>query len=235
MSNSLQISDMWDCRCGRCGITSKFCPECGAKRPEAEKQDSNLGNKKISLAKVEPWNCSCGTKWISSKYCPKCGNAKTYDHTRNPFSKNEVADYYKYLLKSYLKSAQDGNTSIFFTLGEWYEKGLGTPKNNDEALKWYTRSANVGKANADLYFKLGEWSEKGIGGAKNKEAALQWYLEAFEAGKNTEKLISKLDALCSDGVAATNSNGMLLGIYLRLAESGKCDSELFFKIGECFE
>ena len=52
----------WDCpACGAKGITSKFCPECGAKRPEAPKG----------------WICpECGTKDILSKFCPNCGAKK---------------------------------------------------------------------------------------------------------------------------------------------------------------
>lgn len=49
--------DGWECSCGAKGITSKFCPECGAKRPE----------------KPSAWNCSCGAGGIMSKFCPECG------------------------------------------------------------------------------------------------------------------------------------------------------------------
>ncbi|MCH5188315.1 MAG: SPFH domain-containing protein [Oscillospiraceae bacterium] len=52
-------ADAWDCaECGAKGITSKFCPECGSKRPEAP----------------SAWDCAaCGTKGITSKFCPECG------------------------------------------------------------------------------------------------------------------------------------------------------------------
>ena len=53
-------ADTWDCSCGCKGITSKFCPECGSKRPEAPK----------------PWDCACGCKGITSKFCPECGSKK---------------------------------------------------------------------------------------------------------------------------------------------------------------
>ena len=53
-------ANSWTCSCGASGITSKFCPECGAKKPE------------------EPatWDCSCGAKNITSKFCPECGKPK---------------------------------------------------------------------------------------------------------------------------------------------------------------
>lgn len=50
----------WDCPCGQKGLTSKFCPECGAKRPESS----------------ATWDCSCGQKGITSKFCPECGKKR---------------------------------------------------------------------------------------------------------------------------------------------------------------
>ena len=49
----------WDCACGKTNITSNFCPECGAKKPE----DTT-------------WNCACGKIGITSKFCPECGAKK---------------------------------------------------------------------------------------------------------------------------------------------------------------
>ena len=50
--------DAWDCECGTRKIKSRFCPNCGKKRPE----------------RPERWDCvECGTKNISSRFCPNCG------------------------------------------------------------------------------------------------------------------------------------------------------------------
>jgi membrane protease subunit (stomatin/prohibitin family) len=79
------ISDTWDCACGQEGISTKFCPECGAKRPEPETTwDCACGKKGITskfcpecgAKRPEPettWDCSCGAKGITSKFCPECG------------------------------------------------------------------------------------------------------------------------------------------------------------------
>ena len=58
------IEDTWDCpQCGITKLTYKFCPSCGAKKPEQKPADS--------------WNCSvCGAKNITSKFCPDCGAKK---------------------------------------------------------------------------------------------------------------------------------------------------------------
>ena len=51
-------SDGWDCACGAKNIRSRFCPDCGAKKPEPK----------------AGWDCpECGTKNIASKFCPNCG------------------------------------------------------------------------------------------------------------------------------------------------------------------
>ena len=55
-----ETSAVWDCACGCTGITSKFCPNCGSKKPEAP----------------AAWDCACGRKGITSDFCPECGNKK---------------------------------------------------------------------------------------------------------------------------------------------------------------
>lgn len=54
------VTDSWNCSCGEQNITSKCCPECGAKRPTPP----------------QGWDCSCGCKNITSKFCPDCGAPK---------------------------------------------------------------------------------------------------------------------------------------------------------------
>lgn len=60
-------AESWDCpACGQKGITSNFCPNCGAKKPEAPKG----------------WDCpDCGQKNITSNFCPNCGTKKPADDT----------------------------------------------------------------------------------------------------------------------------------------------------------
>ncbi|MGN0488398.1 MAG: SPFH domain-containing protein [Ruminococcus sp.] len=54
----------WDCpACGCKNIQSKFCPDCGSKKPELKVEGS--------------WDCSsCGCKNITSRFCPDCGSKK---------------------------------------------------------------------------------------------------------------------------------------------------------------
>ena len=55
----------WKCSCGAMA-TGKFCPECGAKKPEPKPANS--------------WKCSCGAM-ASGKFCPECGSPKPADNS----------------------------------------------------------------------------------------------------------------------------------------------------------
>ena len=85
MMQPMMDNNSWNCSCGQGNITSKFCPECGSKRPEAPKPwDCTCGCKGITSKfcpecgnkKPEAWDCSCGKKGITGKFCPECGTKK---------------------------------------------------------------------------------------------------------------------------------------------------------------
>ena len=56
-------ADGWKCACGATA-TGKFCPECGAQKPEPKAADG--------------WKCACGTV-ATGKFCPECGSPKPAD------------------------------------------------------------------------------------------------------------------------------------------------------------
>ena len=56
-------ADGWKCACGAVA-TGKFCPECGAKKPEPKPATG--------------WKCSCGAT-ATGKFCPECGSPKPAD------------------------------------------------------------------------------------------------------------------------------------------------------------
>ena len=81
-------ANAWRCACGAT-VTGKFCPECGAKKPEPKEADSwvcptcgtsvtgkfcpECGTKKPEQA--DGWVCACGTV-NKGKFCPECGARK---------------------------------------------------------------------------------------------------------------------------------------------------------------
>ena len=54
-------ADGWKCACGATA-TGKFCPECGAKKPDPTKS-------------ADSWKCACGAT-ATGKFCPECGAKK---------------------------------------------------------------------------------------------------------------------------------------------------------------
>ena len=56
-------ADTWSCSCGHTA-SGKFCPECGAKKPEQKQNGA--------------WTCSCGAA-ATGKFCPECGAKKPAD------------------------------------------------------------------------------------------------------------------------------------------------------------
>ena len=63
----------WTCAaCGKTGITSKFCPDCGA-------------------APASTWTCAaCGKTGITSKFCPDCGSAPASGWTCAACGKTDI-------------------------------------------------------------------------------------------------------------------------------------------------
>ncbi|MCI6553854.1 MAG: SPFH domain-containing protein [Lachnospiraceae bacterium] len=53
----------WKCSCGNT-VAGKFCPECGAKKPEPVQDGA--------------WKCKCGAT-VTGKFCPECGSPKPAD------------------------------------------------------------------------------------------------------------------------------------------------------------
>ena len=85
--------DIWNCACGHTGITSNFCPNCGAKKPQPvagwicpqcgqaaipSNFCPNCGTKKPVPS---AWDCTCGQKEITSNFCPNCGAKKPDNQT----------------------------------------------------------------------------------------------------------------------------------------------------------
>ncbi len=59
-ASAAPAADSWKCSCGAT-VAGKFCPECGAKKPEPVSADS--------------WKCSCGAT-VTGKFCPECGSPR---------------------------------------------------------------------------------------------------------------------------------------------------------------
>ena len=94
--NTSESPSGWDCpACGCKNIQSRFCPDCGGKKPEPKKADTwdcPCGNKGIigifcnmcGAKRPQPeetWDCPCGNKGIIGKFCNMCGKPKPEKET----------------------------------------------------------------------------------------------------------------------------------------------------------
>lgn len=92
---SVATPDVWNCVCGQKTISTNFCPNCGAKKPQpitgwdcsqcgqigiTSNFCPNCGAKKTTSF---TWDCSCGTTGISTNFCPNCGSRKPESTTWN--------------------------------------------------------------------------------------------------------------------------------------------------------
>ncbi len=76
----------------------------------------------------------------------------------------------------WLSRAQQGDAVAQNTIGEIFEKGLGTDPDFGVAAHWYELAAQQGNASAQ--FNLGKLYETGRGVPADREKALTWYREA---------------------------------------------------------
>lgn len=80
-------------------------------------------------------------------------------------------------LEEIIAHASDGNLLAAFRLGQLYEDGTWSVKqDSEEAIKWYTIAANGGVYNAMI--SLATIYELGRGAPKDISAALHWFREA---------------------------------------------------------
>ncbi|WP_269618388.1 caspase family protein [Zhongshania sp. BJYM1] len=84
---------------------------------------------------------------------------------------------YKTALKVWLPSAEDGDAEAQLSVGEIFEKGLGTEPNYEVAVFWYKKAADQG--NKSALFNLGTLYEQGLGVEQDRLQAINYYRQAW--------------------------------------------------------
>jgi TPR repeat protein len=82
--------------------------------------------------------------------------------------------------KEFLAASKKGHADSQFNLGLMYEQGIGTRKDEKEAVVWYGKSASQG--NSAAQFNLGVLYENGRGTKVDFAKANQWYRKASAQG-----------------------------------------------------
>lgn len=78
------------------------------------------------------------------------------------------------------RAAQGGSVTAARDLATLFQRGNGTPRNDDSAAHWYQQAARGG--DAESMYQLGSDFERGRGVRKDPGAALDWYTRAANAG-----------------------------------------------------
>ena len=87
---------------------------------------------------------------------------------------------YETALAHWIPEATQNHVLSQAYLGHMYEHGVGVPKNQKTAVKWYTKAAEQGHAKTQK--KLGYMFDYGAGVPQNHKTAVKWYTLAAEQG-----------------------------------------------------
>lgn len=82
-------------------------------------------------------------------------------------------------------AAARGDADAQYRLGYMYSTGQGVPKDDANAVRWYSKAAGQGHARAQ--YNLGAAYANGIGVIRNKETAAEWFFEAGQSFVSEDK------------------------------------------------
>lgn len=109
---------------------------------------------------------------------------------------------YDEALREWRPSAEQGNASAQYNLGQLYREGLGVTQDYKEAEKWYRKAAQQGFR--DAHYNLGFMYYEGYGVPQNYKEAMRWYLRAAEKGLGAAQYMLGVMYLNGEGVLQDN-------------------------------
>lgn len=110
-----------------------------------------------------------------------------------------------------------------YYLGEMHSFGIGVPRDQPEAIRWYTKAAAAGNTEAQLSLGKRYWHGHDV--SKDYQQAVHWFRKAAEHGD--------IDAQFYLGVAYSTGNGVLqdyqqaMHWFGKAAEHGDIDSQFY--------
>lgn len=102
--------------------------------------------------------------------------------------------------------AEIGDAESQFKLALMYGKGVGTSKNNQEAVRWLHKSSEQGLI--DAQFTLGTLYDNGNGVQKDSKKAADWYLKSAEGGLVNAQFTVGMVYRLGKGVRQSNSEAV---------------------------
>lgn len=205
-----------------------------------------------------------------SDYSELLGNCYYYGYgTEQNWDKAyEVYENGKYSFDTpdeYIEKAKSGNAIIQYIVGDAYSSGsygaAEVGQDDEEALKWYRKSANAGftkamielagyyeddneyemfkwymraaeKGNAEAQYHVGKCYENGIGVESDEYEAFEWYQKA--ADQDYADAIYNLAECYNYGFGIEQDDDMAFELYSRAAEH-EYQWRAEFELGICYE
>jgi len=135
-----------------------------------------------------------------------------------------------YRRQDYVAAAADlrslsnqGNAKAQQILGGMYESGKGVPKDLQQALRWYRKSADQGYASAQ--FSLGLRYQNGDGVPKDAKQAMLWYSKAASQGNGYAQV--NLGVIYENGRGVPQDLEKAVSLYRKAAEQELALAQLF--------
>jgi hypothetical protein len=127
------------------------------------------------------------------------------------------------------RAAKQGDAHAQCQLGHMYMFGMGVPKEDAEAMKWYQKAAQQGNASAQL--SLGVMYATGQGVPRNYAEAVKWVQKAAEQGNPYAQFT--LGGMYERGDGVPQDVAKAVELYRMAAEQGDDDAQ--FRLGIIYE
>lgn len=116
---------------------------------------------------------------------------------------------------------KEGNADLEFSIGQFYNFGLGTPKNDRLAFEWWLKSANNG--NSEAQNNIAIFYERGYETKKDTDKALLWYTKSAEQGNTNAH--TNIGILYFEGIGRAIDYQEALRWFKKAAEAAKQDDD----------
>jgi hypothetical protein len=116
--------------------------------------------------------------------------------------------------------ADAGSVDAMIALGWLMQIGVGTVKDETEAVRWFRMAAERG--NAEAMVALGLFYESGRGVPKDETEAVRWYRKGAEAGNPTA--MKDLAVMYANGLGVAKDQAEGVHWYRKAAEAGNVEA-----------
>ncbi|MHB9071720.1 MAG: tetratricopeptide repeat protein [Sedimentisphaerales bacterium] len=115
------------------------------------------------------------------------------------------------------QAAENGNVKAYYLLAQCFDIGIGTSKNSEQAVLWYSKAADAGNYSAMVDLGLIYYNGKSL--PQDYNEALKWYSKAAEQGESHAQ--NNLGLMYYNGQGVLQDYKEALKWYSKAAEQGE--------------